>query len=279
MTVHDRGSARALARVGGETAANAPTAVTSAVILAAGAGSRLRLDGSLAPKPLVTLFGRTLIERAVLRSRRAGVDRFVVVIGHEADRLSPVLDGLADRLDVTIEAIDNPGWRGGNGLSALAAAPLLDEDDPFFLMMCDHVFPTTFFDRLAAHDDGATCTVVAERSLEAVSDLEEAMKLATEGELVRRIGKDLTAYDAVDTGVFLCRPGLFDALREAQAAGDDALCAGVQRLAERGEARWVDSAGLFWQDIDTPEDLARARTGLARNPVFATDRYADLAGG
>lgn len=279
MTVHDRAPARGLARVDSRTAASTRTAVEGAVILAAGAGTRLRLDGALAPKPLVSLFGRTLIERAVLRSRRAGVRRFVVVVGHEAEPLRPVLDGLADRLDVTIEAVENPRWREGNGLSALAAAPHFEDGAPFFLMMCDHVFPTTFFDRLVANDSGASCTVIAERNLEAVSDLEEAMKLATEGDFVRRIGKDLTAYDAVDTGVFLCRPGLFDALREAQAAGHDALCAGVQRLAARGDARWVDSAGLFWQDIDTPEDLARARTGLALNPVFETDRYADLAGG
>lgn len=278
MTVHDRAAARALTRGGSDTSP-AHTAVESAVILAAGAGSRLRFEGAPAPKPLVPLFGRTLIERAVLRSRRAGVRRFVVVIGHEADRVRPVLDGLADRLDVSIEAVENPRWHAGNGLSALAAAPLLEDGEPFFLMMCDHVFPTMFFERLAVHDSGAVCTVVAERHLEAVSDLAEAMKLVTEGELVRRIGKNLTAYDAVDTGVFLCRPELFEALREAQATGDDALCAGVQRLAAQGEARWVDSAGLFWQDIDTPEDLARARRGLARHPVFETDRYADLAGG
>lgn len=279
MTVHDRAPARALTRVSTRTPEPERTTVERAVILAAGAGSRLRLDGSPAPKPLVSLFGRTLIERAVLRSRRAGVRRFVVVVGHEGERLQPVLEGLADRLDVNIEAVENPHWRAGNGLSALAAAPLFEHDEPFFLMMCDHVFPTAFFDRLAAQDSGASCTVVAERNLDAVSDLEEAMKLVTAGDRVRRIGKDLASYDAVDTGVFLCRPGLFDALREAQAAGDDALCAGVQRLAARGDARWVDSAGLFWQDIDTPEDLARARTGLALNPVFETDRYADLAGG
>lgn len=279
MTVHDRVPARAGARIGTGAAPPTGTTVEVAVILAAGAGSRLRLDGSLAPKPLVPLFGRTLIERAVLRSRRAGVRRFVVVLGHEAERLRPLLDGLARRFDVMIEAVENPEWRAGNGLSALAAAPLVEDGAPFFLMMCDHVFPTTFFDRLATNDSGASCTVVAERNLEAVNDLEEAMKLVTQGDRVRRIGKDLTAYDAIDTGVFLCRRGLFDALREAQAAGEDALCAGVQRLAARGDARWVDSAGLFWQDIDTAEDLARARAGLALNPVFETDRYADLAGG
>jgi choline kinase len=275
MTVH--GDASSHSETAGVSASR--TAVDTAVILAAGEGSRLRTDSAPLPKPLVPLFGRTLLERAVLRSMHAGVRRVVVVLGYASDRLRPVLDGLERRLDVTIETVENPDWRAGNGLSALAAEPCLDANEPFFLMMCDHVFPADFFERLVEADRGTPCTVVAERNLEAVSDLDEAMKLATEDGQVCRIGKDLDIFDAVDTGVFLCRPALFDALRDAQAAGDDALCAGVQRLAERGEAGWVDSDGQFWQDIDTPEDLALARSALARQPAFDTDRYDELAGG
>jgi choline kinase len=274
MTVHGHASPRIEAL----QAKVSHTAVDTAVILAAGEGTRLRTASGPVPKPLVPLFGQTLLERAVRRSMHAGVRRVVVVLGYAAERLRPVLDGLARRLGVTIETVENPDWSGGNGLSALAAEASIEGDEPFFLMMCDHVFPTAFFERLVEADRGAACTVVAERQLEAVSDLDEAMKLSTEGRQVCRIGKDLEVFDAVDTGVFLCRPALFDALRQAQAAGDEALCAGVQRLADRGEAGWVGSDGLFWQDIDTPGDLERAHAALARSPAIDNDRY-ELAGG
>ena len=275
MTLHDR----VALRLTPDASTAARTTVDTAVILAAGAGSRLRLDGRAAPKPLYSLFGRTLIERAILRSHAAGVSRFVVIVGHQAELIRPVLFDLAGRIDVTIEVVYNPRWREGNGLSALAGAPYLAADQPFFLMMCDHVFSHSFLDRLVEEDVGHACAVVVDRDVAAVNDLDEATKVAIEGSGVTRIGKGIVPFDGVDTGVFLCRPPLFEALREAQAAGEDTLSAGMQRLAERGQVCCVCSEGRFWQDIDTPEDLARAQAGLARHPVFETDRYADLAGG
>ena len=76
------------------------------------------------------------------------------------------------------------------------------------------------------------------------------------------IGKRLASYDGVDTGVFLCRPPIFDALREGAADGDHSLGGAVQRLALRGEVTWAPAGGLFWQDVDTPHDLDVAEASL-----------------
>jgi len=275
MTVRDRVSPV----IDGAVHPRKRTAVDTTVILAAGEGSRLRLYGDDPPKPLQLLFGLTLLERAVLRSQAAGATRVLVVLGHEADRNRAALQEIAKRSSVAVEAVDNSHWRAGNGTSALAAESYLGREEPFFLMMCDHVFSRAFLDRLAEQDRGAPCAVVIDRDFDTISDLEGATKVSTEGDYVCHIGKQIEPFDAVDTGVFLCRPPLFDALREAHVAGNDSLSAGVQRLADRGQARWLNSNGLFWQDIDTPEDLALARAGLARNGVFDSDRYTELAGG
>ncbi len=58
-----------------------------AVVLAAGEGRRLRDGGSETPKPLVRLAGLSLAERCVCEFLRVGIRRFVVILGHEAERV------------------------------------------------------------------------------------------------------------------------------------------------------------------------------------------------
>jgi molybdenum cofactor cytidylyltransferase len=61
--------------------------VVGAVVLAAGAGSRL--GGR--PKCLLELGGVPLIRRTLVALSGAGVDEVVVVLGHHADRIEPVV--------------------------------------------------------------------------------------------------------------------------------------------------------------------------------------------
>jgi choline kinase len=47
----------------------------------------------------------------------------------------------------------------------------------------------------------------------------EATKVRRDGSRIVAIGKDLVEYDALDTGVFVCSPLLFDALERSRAQG------------------------------------------------------------
>lgn len=58
-----------------------------AIILAAGAGRRLRPLADDRPKCLVTLRGRTLLDCQLGVFRRCGIDEIVVVTGHRADAI------------------------------------------------------------------------------------------------------------------------------------------------------------------------------------------------
>ncbi len=232
----------------------------TAVILAAGQGSRLcRPDDP--PKPLMELLGLTLLERSVRTARAAGVRRFVVVVGHRRREVAACAASIAARLGVRIDVAESRWWGRGNGASALASEPYVD--GRFFLLMADHVYPTDFLTRLIAHDDGVrACALVVDHDLDAVHDLAEATKVRTAGREIIAIGKALTDFDAADTGIFLCRPALFDALRDCAAHGRHLLGEAVGMLAARGEVAWAPAAGQLWQDIDTPEDLAVARARL-----------------
>ncbi len=90
----------------------------------------------------------------------------------------------------------------------------------------------------------------------------EATKVRLEGDRIAAIGKDLVAFDALDTGLFVCSPLLFGALDEACAAGDTTLSGGIRRLAARGLMRARDIGDAEWCDIDTLADLETAEALL-----------------
>ena len=86
---------------------------------------------------------------------------------------------------------------------------------------------------------------------------------------ITAIGKDLTAYDALDTGMFVCAPSLFAAIDAARAAGDTTLSGGIRRLAARRLMRAVDIGDADWYDIDTMDDLQHAESLLAERAETA----------
>jgi CDP-L-myo-inositol myo-inositolphosphotransferase len=86
----------------------------------------------------------------------------------------------------------------------------------------------------------------------------------TEGR-IREIDKNLQKWDAGDTGVMLCTPGLFQGLERAGAGGRHGLSDGLRELAREGRARIVHVAGHAWLDVDTPQALREAKRRLIRD--------------
>lgn len=103
-----------------------PCRVT-ALVLAAGYSSRM---GTF--KPLASLGTCTLIEEAVTRFLRAGIEDVRVVAGHRADELKPVVEALGVRW------ILNPDYDRGMFSSVLAGVKSLEAGvDAFFLLPGD----------------------------------------------------------------------------------------------------------------------------------------------
>jgi choline kinase len=76
------------------------------------------------------------------------------------------------------------------------------------------------------------------------------------GRLISRIGKKLDQYSHYDTGCFLLHDEIFDAIDQAISLQGDSISHAVQWLAARHQAAVIDTTGLLWSDIDTPEDYA-----------------------
>ncbi len=81
----------------------------SAILLAAGAGSRFGGDKLLAP-----FEGRPLIEATLSELRRAPVDEAIVVLGSEGERLRRLCSSYG------VRPVENPNWAEGMSTSVLA---------------------------------------------------------------------------------------------------------------------------------------------------------------
>ena len=55
-----------------------------------------------------------------------------------------------------------------------------------------------------------------------------------DGHHIIAIGKELGAYDALDTGLFVCSPAAVRGARSYVRSGDTTLSGGIRRLAARG---------------------------------------------
>ncbi|HEX9948447.1 MAG TPA: NTP transferase domain-containing protein [Allosphingosinicella sp.] len=234
------------------------------LIIAAGQGTRLR--SIAASKPLARVRGLPLIEHVVRSAAAGGATGFVVVTGYEPEPLEAVLEELAGQIGLPIAAVRNPQWHRPNGLSVLAAAPHLGAE--FILLMSDHLFdPAILSDMIAADRGSAALTLGADFAVDDPRlDLDDATKIEVgEGGRIARIGKTLEPYDAVDTGIFIATPALFEALGASLAeGGTGSLSEGVQALAEAGRAFIHDCGGRWWLDVDDEVAFAKAEAALGR---------------
>jgi choline kinase len=139
----------------------------------------------------------------------------------------------------------------------------------FALLMGDHLFEARVLQqlRLAPVEPGESLLAVDSRPT-APDIADEATKVRLRGSRIIAIGKTLTEYDALDTGVFVCAPSLFAALESSCAAGDTTLSGGIKLLAAQGLMRSVDVGDATWCDIDTIEDLHSAES-LLDSPIGA----------
>ena len=193
----------------------------------------------------------------------------MVVTGHEAGKLEAFLAAFGERSGLAIECVRVDDWHCANGHSVLAGSAAIDGD--YLLMMSDHLFDPAIVRRLLADAPaGAAVTLAVDHDPAGpFIDLDDATKVELgDGGRIRRIGKTIDPYDAIDTGVFLATPALAEAIREAIAAGSGgSLSEGMQRLADQGRAATVDIGSARWIDTDDLTMLALAETFVATEAV------------
>lgn len=234
------------------------------VVLAAGRSERLTNITGGGSKALVRLGGLSLVERAVRTLLETGLSRVLVVVGYHAGPVAAVVDRLAPG---KVRAVYADDWEAGNGASLAAAQAVVSEQEFFIVVTADHVFAEGVLDELISA--GEPAVLIDQRPERDAWD---------EGTRVRLSGGRAIAFSkqlqdpSIDCGAFVFPTGIFEAQRRAASGGDPSLSGAVTRFAEDHPLAVIPLLpGTFWQDVDTPEDLARARIGLRRSLIKEGD--------
>ena len=234
------------------------------VVLAAGRSERLASVTGGRSKAVMRVGGLSLVERAIRTLLSAGIRDVVVVVGYEAGPVAAVAKRVAPGAVRTVFA---ERWELGNGVSLAAAEPFVAEEDLFVLATADHVFRDGALQPLL---QGGVPAVLVDHA-PARDAWEEGTRVRLDGERAIAFSKEL-GDPSIDCGAFVLPRAVFDAQRRAESAGDTSLAGAVTELVATTGITAVELApGSWWQDIDTPADLRRARRMLRESLSKASD--------
>lgn len=230
----------------------------SAMILAAGLGTRMRPANSTRPKPLVEVAGRTLIDRVLDRCIAAGITRAVVNVHYMADQLKA---HLARRDDIAIEISDETDQLLDTGGGIAKALPLLGPK-PFLSHNSDSLWVEGMgnaLDRLARQFDPDRMDALLLMA-SAVTALGYSGRgdftMDEEGRLSRR--EEARVAPFVWTGVQIVHPRLF----EGCPSGPFSLNVLLNRAIEAERLYGIRHDGI-WMHVGSPDGLADAEGYLA----------------
>uniref|UniRef100_K3WKZ0 EamA domain-containing protein n=1 Tax=Globisporangium ultimum (strain ATCC 200006 / CBS 805.95 / DAOM BR144) TaxID=431595 RepID=K3WKZ0_GLOUD len=229
-------------------------------VLITAASSTMCLEGSDTPKCLIQLGEYTLIEHILAQLFVAGMERVVIIIsyyGHE------IMEHVKDSFlyhKMKIEFL-NLGEETpyGHARTLLSAREMFTK--PFLIHTADHVFDKSVILRLASFDleDCVACVLVDsdKKKLSGLPPTAGKVQFGS-GSNIRRIGRGLKQFDAIDAGLFLTTGRIFAALEMlAYEKPKFSLAEALNVLRPSYGLKYVETAGDIWLSIETQEQLDR----------------------
>lgn len=225
-----------------------------AVLLAAGAGTRLRPLTDTRPKCLLEVGGRPLLDYQLEALMQYGIQDVLVVTGHAAEQI-------VRRYGKRVRTLHDPDYATTNNLHSFWAAREEFAGRDLLCLHADLLFHPDIL-RPCFESDADVC-VVLDRAL-----VEETMKARVENERVVEIGKNIPADRAFGTFLGIARfapsasarlPVVLDALVREEKNRNAYFTSCLPALAAEGHrVAYTLTARLPWIEIDVEEDLERA---------------------
>ncbi len=227
--------------------------MVSVVICAGGVASRMEPYSREIPKTLFELEpGVTILDHLIERVRGLNPERIFIVTRPKFKDL------LRKKLGDDVEILETDREDFGNLYTVYLTLDMVG--DSFLIVMSDHVFEASMLRQLVSHESDKAFTVCLDRK-PSRSEAIEGLKLALSEERVELADKAIPPHYGIDTGLIMCRRRAKDYIREAiMGKGSQARIADALNLAASfNDVDYVDVTGKLWKDVDTPEDLQRAR--------------------
>jgi MurNAc alpha-1-phosphate uridylyltransferase len=232
----------------------------TAMVLAAGLGTRMRPLTDTRPKPLIEVAGKPLLDHVLDRLADAGVERAVVNVHYLAEQ---IIAHTASRTAPRVTISDERGLLLGTGGGVVKALGDLGTA-PFFHINSDTIWidgVTPNLTRLAQAFDPATMDallLLAPTTGSIGYDGRGDFAMAPDGRLTRRGERDVAPF--VYAGAAVLSPALF----KAAPRGEFSLTDLFDRAAGAGRLHGLRLEGL-WMHVGTPEAVAEAEAAISKS--------------
>jgi dTDP-glucose pyrophosphorylase len=231
--------------------------IETAVVLAAGRGTRMRDLTADLPKPMIEVRGKPVLQYIVEGLRGAGVRAFLIVVGYRADAVREHF-GEGARYNIDIQYATQVVQDGTGRVVNLARQ--FTENLPFVLSYGDILVEPANYKRIVDLDDDVEALISVKRG-EDVSQggavfLNDRMELVDLREKPKPGEATSPWYNA---GLYAFRPSIFEFVAKLQPSprGEYELTDAIRDLARSGKkVKTLELAGE-WADVRDPEVLAR----------------------
>jgi choline kinase len=234
-------------------------------MLAAGIGHRLEMGEDAPPKVLLRFDGQTLLRRHLEILAHFGLFELNLVVGHQVHAIEQEIMALGaqDRVRICF----NPDYRTSSLLSLWMLRDVLRAGEPVLYMDADVLYDWRLLDRLLGSEQ-ANCILIARGDPDP-----EWLEVRIRDDRIVAFDKGVTLLD-YDTRAEWIGFARFSALTAAR------LADAIERYVDSGRVDVIyekpmrdvilaadafgfeDVTGLPWIEIDFPEDLRRARSGI-----------------
>jgi dTDP-glucose pyrophosphorylase len=238
------------------------TKIDSAVILAAGRGTRMRELTAELPKPMIEVRGKPVLQHIVEGLRDAGVREVLLVVGYRADA---VRDFFSDgrRNNVSIQYAKQTVQDGTGRVVDLARN--FAANRPFILAYGDILVDPANYKRVVNLPDDVEALLTVTRGEDASKG--GAVFLNGQMDLVElrekpKPGEPTSPW--YNAGLYAFRTSIFDftAKLKPSPRGEYELTDAIRDLAHSGKKVKALELTGEWADVRDPEILAKLNSGL-----------------
>jgi Nucleoside-diphosphate-sugar pyrophosphorylase involved in lipopolysaccharide biosynthesis/translation initiation factor 2B, gamma/epsilon subunits (eIF-2Bgamma/eIF-2Bepsilon) len=240
----------------------------NAMIFAAGLGTRLKPYTNTKPKALVELAGKTLLERAIQKLVKLGVDRIVINVHHFADLIEDFLKE-NNNFGVDIRISDERDHLLDTGGGLKKAIDLFIPDAPVLIYNVDILSSIDLNELIQQHESSKALVSMVMRKRESSRYLyfnkEKQLtgwKNCKTGE-VKKARVDMEKSKPLAfSGIHLVDPKLFDLIEED---GKFSIIDLYLRLAKTEKMLAYKDQSDLWFDLGKPEQLRKAEILIKNN--------------
>jgi len=230
--------------------------IKTAVIMAAGLGSRFGQYTERIPKGFIECGGVSMIERSIRTLIDCGIERIVIGTGYHKEKF----EALAEQYP-QIECVFSPRYAETNSMYTLYNCREVIGNDDFLLLESDLVFERKAINLLLEHEEPTIMLITP------VTKFQDQYYVAyDDNHQLTMCSTDNTQLDAKGelVGIHKFSNAFYkDMCRDYAAKVDEKPKLGYEyeilSMAQSGSRVYVlNEAGLYWYEIDDPDDLAYA---------------------